>query len=108
MNGELIILESLKKKFEGSQMLAGEFARILTKHNSEFNKSNRTADDAAAAPGERNQKIAAGCLKLDKQFDTVEAFKAEHKELLDVASARCHKFGYFKLGVMSRLSLIQG
>ena len=99
MNGELIILESLKKKFEQSHMFAGEFARIVSKHNSEFNKSNRTADDAAVAPGEKNQNIPAGCLKLEKQFDTVEAFKAEHKELLDVASA--HEVWFCKLVVLS-------
>ena len=78
LSGELIILNSHSKNYQESPTFAAEFLKIQQDHDKEFNKSHRAAGDTPDAAQVKSPKPDR--LKLCKEFESIEAFKAKYKE----------------------------
>ena len=77
LSGELLILETHKKKFEGNLAFGAEFKKLLDQHDAEFNKNHRCAG-AEARPGVQTKDKVPSRVKLEKDFESIEAFKQKH------------------------------
>ncbi|OLP75981.1 hypothetical protein AK812_SmicGene44142 [Symbiodinium microadriaticum] len=62
VGGCLIVLQALKSKFEASQVVAEEFAKVLEKHDQEFNRDHRAAGPAV---GGKNELRLLECVMTD-------------------------------------------
>ncbi|CAE7817627.1 unnamed protein product [Symbiodinium sp. CCMP2592] len=85
VGADLIVLEALMAKFENSAF-AGEFSAILKKHDEEFNKQHKKAtlaDARTELENLRRKREANTPRKLEKAYEDMTAFRAEHKQLLE-------------------------
>ena len=78
----LIITQALVGKYETSSF-AQEFGKVLQKHDAEFNKQHLKASSAAAgSSGSAGVAEPAAALKLENEYDDLDSFRAERKQLL--------------------------
>ena len=84
VGADLIVLEAMMSKFENSAF-AGEFTAMLKKHDEEFNKHHKKAtlaDARSELENLRKKREANTPRKLEKAYEDITAFRAEHKQLL--------------------------
>ena len=85
LSGELIILESLKKKFLDSAAFGQSFRKLVDDHDKEFNKTHRKAGEDKNDQNSNSTKTGRPepvRRKLQKDFESVEAFRHDNKEYL--------------------------